>query len=71
MVDMVKFSKGLTINLGNYNSLRLDYGVEFERTCHGYDGDFDSAKRLVDETIDAQLDEHVRDALEKIRRVKK
>jgi len=53
----VKFGYGLTINLGNYESARIDVGVELPCLPAATDNAFDKAREMVEKIITAEVRE--------------
>lgn len=50
----VSFTKAITINLGNYNSIKFGYGLEIESD----DGKIQEARDGAVQLVDKWLDEH-------------
>lgn len=49
MLDMtIKYSKGVTINLGNYQSARVDIGAEFQISSRDYETEMAKLKSLIE-----------------------
>lgn len=58
----VKYALGMTINLGNFESLRVDVGVELPTSAETYEVDFEDAKAKVSNRLFAEVNEAKRNA---------
>ena len=50
----IKYSKGRTVNLGNFESLRVDIGIELDCTFDLADEVYDKLKVWVDRRVQAE-----------------
>jgi len=51
----LKYSRGMTVNLGNFESLRIDIGIEMECAQSEVPATYDRMRQWVDRNLDAQL----------------
>ncbi len=53
----VNYSEGATINVGNYQSVRVDVGITLPTYVEEIEGAFEKAKQIVSERINKEIDE--------------